>query len=72
MRVKPSELKKIRRKMGITQAALGVELGKSIKTVQAYEYGFRSIPDVTARLIRILADHPSFKARYPVKESRKR
>ncbi len=72
MSVKPVELKKLREKMGLTQAALAVELGKSIKTIQSYEYNIRSIPDTTARLIRILADHPSFKSKYPAGEIRKK
>jgi DNA-binding transcriptional regulator YiaG len=53
--VTPAELKRIRAKLSMTQAALAAELGVRQETVARWEIGTRGIPEPTARLIERIA-----------------
>ena len=51
----PRELKRIRRGLGLTQAALAAELGVSRVSLARWEIGQHPIPELASRLIRHLA-----------------
>jgi len=51
--MKPIELKKIRARIGITQAELAFILGVSVRTVQKWEIGERRIPLIAEKFIAL-------------------
>jgi transcriptional regulator with XRE-family HTH domain len=65
--VKASELRAIRRRLGMTQAELAAELAKHPVTIAKYEAGLRPVSETAARLARrlvaeaalLMADSPS-------------
>lgn len=50
----PTELKRIRKELGLTQERLGERLGVTQNTVARWEISRRRIPEPTARLIGLL------------------
>jgi len=48
------QLKEIRAKLGLTQAALAHELDVDVMTISRYERGLRAIPTVTAKYLMML------------------
>lgn len=53
-------VKKIRRKVGMTQAAIAQALGVSIRAIQSYEQGWREVPThiMVQLLVLAAAYHP--------------
>ena len=54
----PAEIKQARQAAGLTQQAAADLLGVSIKTVQSWEGGWRTMPESTARLFAMLIASP--------------
>lgn len=52
----PTQLKTIRRRLGLSQAALARKLGVSRNTVTRWEMGLHRIPLMAAHLIRRIAE----------------
>ncbi|MCI0408898.1 MAG: helix-turn-helix domain-containing protein [Acidobacteria bacterium] len=50
----PTDLKRIRRQLGLTQEELARRLGVHAVTVARWEADMRGIPEPTARLIRMI------------------
>ena len=50
----PTEIKQARQQAGLTQSAFAALLGVSIKTVQAWEGGWRTCPEPMQKLIRLV------------------
>jgi putative transcriptional regulator len=55
---KPSEIKTIRGKAGMSASIFAKVLGVSIGTVQAWERGFRHPSGASARLLQIISTDP--------------
>jgi DNA-binding transcriptional regulator YiaG len=61
--VKPTELRSIREKLGLTQTQLAEEIGVHRVTVAKWEAGDRSIPEPVARLVQRIRDERRRKKR---------
>jgi DNA-binding transcriptional regulator YiaG len=57
--MQPSELKRIRRRLGVTQAALAALVGVTGNTIARWERGEVPIGPVAARLLRMLTATPA-------------
>ena len=54
-----TELRRQRRRLGLSQAALAQRLGVTANTVARWERGERTIREPIARLVRLLVAQPS-------------
>jgi len=54
--MKPSELRRIRNSLGLTQAEMGRALGAHRVSVARWEAGTRAVPVTVAKLARLLAE----------------
>ena len=52
--MEPSELKKTRRGLGLTQGALAARLGVDIASISRWESGKQPIPKIAQKLIRVV------------------
>jgi transcriptional regulator with XRE-family HTH domain len=50
----PADFKRIREALGLSQTAMGRELGKSIRQVRYYETGHTAIPLLVARAVEAM------------------
>jgi DNA-binding transcriptional regulator YiaG len=57
--MQPPELKRIRRRLGVTQAALAAQVGVTGNTIARWERGEVPIGAVAARLLRTLTATPA-------------
>ena len=53
--MKPDELRRIRKRMGLTQLELAEEIGVARNTVTRWEMGLVAMPGPMAKLIRLIA-----------------
>jgi putative transcriptional regulator len=60
------DIKKIRRKTGLSQVLFAGSLGVSPKTVEAWENGRNKPEGASRRLLEIVRDNPEFLARFQV------
>ena len=58
------DIKKIRRTARMTQAALAEFLGVSLKTVEAWEGGYRKPSGAVRRLLCLIEVNPNFPEQY--------
>ena len=59
--VTPSQLKRRRRALGLTQAGLAEALGVRRETIARWEIGSRRIPELAARLLKTLGPNGTLK-----------
>lgn len=57
----PAAIKKIRKKMGISQRILSVGLGTSVKTVQSWEAGIKFPSPTACRLLDAIENVPNMR-----------
>jgi DNA-binding transcriptional regulator YiaG len=59
----PAELRRIRKRLGLTQRQFSALVGVHLVTVKKWEASMRRIPNTTAKLIRLLAARQTRKNR---------
>ncbi len=54
-------LRRIRRRLGLSQAALGKLIGRHLQTISEYERGVLEVPQVVAGFMRLLDEREKAK-----------
>lgn len=53
--MKGSELKRLRKRLGLTQKELAAKVGVAVNTVKRWEWSLRAIPEPVSRLLGYIA-----------------
>lgn len=59
-KLRPEDIQRVRKKLGISQGVLAAVLNVSVATVQSWEQGRRRPEGAARRLVEVLARHPEF------------
>jgi putative transcriptional regulator len=59
MSIESAEIKKVRKKLGLSQNAFAISLNISIKTLQNWEQGIRSPDGAAVTLLKLINKNPA-------------